>query len=254
METQPKISIITVTRNRASFISKAIKSAQNQSFTDWELIVLDDDSNDDTEEIVASFRDSDERIRYYKNSPLLGLTQNRNRGLSLATGKYISVLDSDDFWLDTDKLQKQYDFLEQNPDYVLTGSNIRIVDEHNNLIKETTFATEDKEIRKKILINNQITHSSVLIRKKEMDEINGYNNLPCVEDLDLFLRLGKLGKFKNLKECTTAYTRHSNATSQKRKITMAWTHFKIVIRNFGKYPNWLPALFWAKLRLIKSLF
>jgi glycosyltransferase involved in cell wall biosynthesis len=251
----PKISIITVTRNRASFIPKAISSAQNQSFYDWELLILDDDSNDATEAIIGTLMTNDSRIKYYKNSPALGISGNRNKGLSLATGKYLAVLDSDDFWIDDHKLKKQCDFLENNPDYVLIGSNIEIIDEKGNSVNSTDFATEDLEIRKRILKDNPIPHSSVMMRAETVKKLGGYNErLSCVEDLDLFLRLGKLGKFKNLKETTTAYTRHSEGTSQKRKFGMAWNHFKIVLKKFGKYPNWLLAITWALFRIVKSLF
>ena len=243
-----------VTRNRASFLPQAIKSVQNQGFSDWELIISDDDSNDATEAVLAPLRAKDSRIKYHKNTPALGISGNRNKALSLASGKYMAVLDSDDFWLDKDKLQKQYDFLEANPDYVLIGSNIKIIDEKSNFMKETSFATEDAGIRKKILKDNQIPHSSVLIRRAAIEKVSAYDkNLSCVEDLDLFLKLGKIGKFKNLAEITTAYTRHSEGTSRQRKVAMAWNHYKIVFKNFGQYPNWLLAMAWAKLRLIKSL-
>lgn len=251
---KPQISIITTTRNRAGFISLAIESIQNQTFTDWELIILDDDSTDNTREIVDKYVAKDSRIKYYKNSPALGISSNRNRGLTLASGKYMAVLDSDDFWLEKDKLQKQYDFLEQNPDYVLIGSNIKIIDEKGNFIKETTFASDDADIRKRILQNNQIPHSSVLIRKEAIEKVNGYDNkFSCVEDLDLFLKLGRFGKFKNLPEITTAYTRHSGGYSHQRKMAMAGNHLKIVWKNFGNYPRWLVAIIWAKIRLLKSL-
>ena len=78
--------------------------------------------------------------------------------------------------------------------------------------------------------------------------------LSCVEDLDFFLKLGELGKFKNLKEITTSYTKHSDGISHRRKLQMAWNHFKVIFRNFGKYPNWFWAIAGAKLRIIKNLF
>jgi hypothetical protein len=93
------------------------------------------------------------------------------------------------------------------------------------------------------------------MRKNLIGKVGNYNEkISCVEDLDLFLKLGKLGKFKNLPEITTAYTRHSGGASHQKKITMAWNHLMIIFKNFGKYPNWFSALVWAKLRLIKSLF
>ena len=250
----PKISIITITRNRAGFITKALESASNQSLTAWELLVLDDDSNDGTEAVVRAIMTTENRVKYYKNHQILGISANRNKGTALAEGRYIAILDSDDFWLDEDKLQKQYDFLEQNPEYALIGSNIKIVDDKGDPVRETSYAIEDGDIRKRIMIENQIPHSSALIRKDFMEKAGGYDEkLSCVEDLDLFLRLGKLGKLKNLAEITTAYTKHSGGTSYQRRLTMAWNHYKIVWKNFGKYPNWLIAIIWAKLRLLKSL-
>ena len=251
---KPKISVITITRNRAGFIAKAIQSVLNQTFSDFELLIGDDDSQDGTEKIIKNFVSKDNRIKYFKNSPALGISGNRNKALSMTSGKYIAVLDSDDFWTDKNKLQKQFDFLKNNPDYILVGSNIKIIDENGNFIKDTDFETEDLEIRKKILKDNQIAHSSVMMRKDMIEKVGGYDNeLSCVEDLDLFLRLGKFGKMKNLEEITTSYTRHSQGFSHQRKISMAWNHLIIIWRNFGKYPRWFRAMAWAKLRFLKSL-
>jgi len=254
-QTQTKISIVTITRNRAGFIAEAIESAQKQSFIDWELLILDDDSSDNTGSIVGGYTANDGRIKYHKNSPTLGISKNRNLGLSKAQGKYIAVLDSDDKWIDTDKLQKQFDFLESNPEYCLIGSNVKIVNEKNEFIKNTNLKIDDYSIRRKILILNQIVNSSVLYRKDLANKVGGYDEkLSCVEDLDLFLKMGKLGKFKNLEEITTAYTRHSQGTSQKMKIAMAWNNLVIVWKNVGKYPNWFLGMIVAKLRIIKNLF
>ena len=184
---KPNISIVIITRNRAGFISRAIQSVLDQSFSDWELLILDDDSEDDTEKTVRDFADKDERIKYFKNSPALGISKNRNKGLALARGKYIAVLDSDDAWIDKEKLWKQFNFLEQNPDHVLIGSNIRIVDEKNNFIQNTDLKTEDADIRRKMLLFNQIPHSSVLYRKDAAQKVGGYNEkLSCVEDWTCF--------------------------------------------------------------------
>ncbi len=251
----PKISIITITRNRADFIAKAIESILDQTFSGWELIIIDDGSVDDTRAIVEPFAAKDKRIKYNKNKSFLGISKSRNLGLSLSKGEYIAVLDSDDYWIDKNKLQKQFEYLENNPDYVLIGSNIKIVDEKNNFIKNTDFKTEDSDIRNKMLRFNQIAQSAVMCRKKTAEKIGGYDEkLSCVEDLDLFLKLGLLGKMKNLKEITTAYTRHSGGISYERKISMAWNNYKIVFKNFGKYPNWLSGIIVAKLRILKNLF
>ncbi len=130
---EPKISITMVTKNRASFIGAAIQSVLNQTFHDWELLIIDGESKDNTEEIVRSFTDA--RIVFMKRPAGFGISKSRNIGLNNSKGKYIAVLDSDDVWTDTRKLQKQFDFLEQNPDFAMIGSNVRIVDEKNNFLK-----------------------------------------------------------------------------------------------------------------------
>ena len=252
---EPKISVTICTYNRANFLLKAIESVLAQTFTDYEIIIVDDASTDNTETLVEPYLASHKNILYVKNPVNLGISKTRNIALSHAHGEYIAVLDSDDTWTDTNKLQKQFDFLEQNKDYVLIGSNIQIVDEHGVKIQDTTFPTEDTLIRATILKSNPIPHSTVLYRKTLAEKVGRYSEkLSCVEDLDLFLRLGLLGKVKNLAEITTAYTRHSGGTSHTRKITMAWNHYTIVLKNIGKYPHWLSAITWAKLRLLKNLF
>lgn len=249
-----KISVIICTYNRADFLPKALDSVLTQSLKDWEIIIIDDISTDNTAEIIRPYL-SNQNIKYYKNEKKLGISKSRNKGISLAKGKYIAMLDSDDYWIDKEKLKKQFNFLENNMDYVLIGSNIKIVDEKNNFIKNTDFKIEDMNIREKILKFNQFAQSTTVYVKELAKKIGGYNEkLSCVEDLDLFLRLGLLGKMKNLKEITTVYTKHSGGISYKRKFAMAWNNYKIVLKNFGKYPNWFLAILVSKLRILKNLF
>ncbi|KKT73909.1 MAG: Glycosyl transferase family 2, partial [Microgenomates group bacterium GW2011_GWA2_44_7] len=129
------ISIITITRNRAGFISEAIESALEQSFPDWELIVIDDASEDNTREIVEEYIVRDSRIKYFRNDEHLRISKSRNKALSLALGEYVAVLDSDDVWSDRDKLKKQYGFLEGNKDYVLIGGGVIVIDEYGKEIR-----------------------------------------------------------------------------------------------------------------------
>jgi glycosyltransferase involved in cell wall biosynthesis len=250
-----KVSITTLTYNRADLIGRAIQSVLDQTFSDWELLIVDNNSQDNTEDIVEGFMNRDQRIKYFKNTENL-ISKGRNKGISLSAGTYIAVLDSDDEWIDKEKLKNQVDFLEHNLEYVLIGSGIKIIDEKDNFIKNVIFALEDKDIRKKILIENQFAHSSVLYRRDLAQKVGTYDeNLPYpVEDFDLFLKLGLLRKMKNLEEITTSIRKHSGGISTQKKLGMAWSHFVVVLRNFGKYPNWFFAIVWAKLRILKSLF
>ena len=245
----PEISIITITRDRAGFIAKAVESAQKQSFSNWELIVLDDDSNDDTGRILEAFRAKDGRIRYYKNSPSLGISRNRNLGLSLSKGKYIAILDSDDYWTDNDKLQKQFDFLENNPEYALIGSNIAFVNTDGTLIRLSDNEASDTNIRAKMLTVNQISHSAVLLRKKVLNETGVYDeNLQVAEDYDLWLRIGRKYKFANLKETTVNYTVHNGNISNENTSKFYRVTEMIAKKNKNYYPNYWKSIIHSLLR------
>src|SRR5690348_1065740 len=104
-EQHPVVSVILPTYNRASLISRAIRSVLNQTFTDWELLIVDDGSTDATEQLIRS-RSADSRIRYMKLPQNVGMCNARNHGIALARGEFIAFLDSDDEWLPT-KLEKQ---------------------------------------------------------------------------------------------------------------------------------------------------
>src|SRR3989339_2231957 len=148
-EIKPKISINMVTYNRAHYIAEAIVSVLAQSFHQWEMIIIDDGSIDNTERIVKDFMDKDDRIKYFKNEKNLGVVKSRNLALEKSVGKYIAVLDSDDVWCDIEKLRRQFDKLEDV--FVLVGSNVFTIDENSNLIKKVKRPLSDKSIRKSIL-------------------------------------------------------------------------------------------------------
>lgn len=111
------------TYNDGTFISECIDSVINQDYQDFEFIIINDASTDDTDELIKSY--SDERIVYVKNDSNKGLVRNLNKGLELAKGEYVARIDSDDKWLDTAKIMSQVDFLEANPDYGLVGSSAK---------------------------------------------------------------------------------------------------------------------------------
>ena len=109
----PQVSIITPTYNCARFIEETIKSVQAQTFTDWEMIISDDCSTDNTKEVIAPYLASDSRIKYICNDKNSGAAITRNNALRIASGRWIAFLDSDDLWL-PEKLEKQISFMIEN--------------------------------------------------------------------------------------------------------------------------------------------
>ena len=124
-----KVSILMTTYNRAEFLPKAIDSIIFQTFKDWEFVIVDDCSTDNTQEIIKEYMKLGLPIKYVRNEENIGVIKSRNLALSLCSGEYITVLDSDDEWIDKEKLQKQVEFLDKNSDYVLCGGGAIIVNE-----------------------------------------------------------------------------------------------------------------------------
>lgn len=248
-----KISIHMCTYNRAHFIQQAINSVLKQTYTNWELLILDDASTDNTESIILPYL-KDSRIRYIKNEKNLGITKNRNKALSLSTGEYIAVLDSDDVWVDKEKLSKQISFLNQNEDYALVGTNMEIIDSENKKITDKKYETENTDIKNNLLIKNQFCHSSVLYRTKIVKDMDGYDeSLMSWEDYDLWLRLGKKYKLANLDIISTSYRIHPNQ-SNSRKMFKALKCLQEIINNHrNSYTNYRIAIFVNFLRKIRTL-
>lgn len=124
---KPLVSVIMPTYNCGRFIAESIRSVLSQTYTEWELLIVDDCSTDETESIVSSYKDP--RIRYMRNERNMGAALTRNRALREAAGRYIAFLDSDDLWL-PEKLEKQIAFMQQNG-YAFTYHNYTEIDERS---------------------------------------------------------------------------------------------------------------------------
>lgn len=157
------ISIIMPAYNAEKYIEQAIKSVQEQTYQEWELIILDDGSSDKTEMIVNEISKTDSRIQYKRNLENMGVAKTRNKGLLLAKGEWIAFLDSDDFW-NKDKLEKQVELVKNSKSvkFVFTGSNF--VDESGDLLGYI-LKVPNKITYKELLKQNVISCSSVMVEK-----------------------------------------------------------------------------------------
>ena len=240
-----KISVIIPTYNRVHYISKAIESVTAQTYTDWELIIIDDASTDNTHHVVKNYIENDMRIRYIRQPKNVGISRNRNTGIAVATGMYIAMLDSDDVWLDKEKLAKQVAFLEKNTEYALVGTWVRKIDQNGVPIGEMTFATDNRTIRQAILCRNQFVQSSVLFTKKAAEDVGLYNPVFVVnEDYDLWLSIGKKYKFANLPSFATGYRVHTGSIIRQKRLLAARLHLDIIKKYRYDYPRF--GLAWCK--------
>jgi glycosyltransferase involved in cell wall biosynthesis len=244
---KPLVSIIMPTYNRSAFMSEAILSVQKQTYQNWELIVIDDGSTDNTAKVVADFQEK--RIRYIHNKTNKGLIARRLESLGYTNGSYVAILDSDDTWTSPDKLTEQVQYMTDNPLCAVIGTYITLIDDNGVVSGKTQYNTTDKDIRRHLLFRNQFTHSSVLMRSSSLSHTQGYRDTTLAEDYDLFLQLGQYGTFANLPEHYTAYRIHDGSENHKR-LMMAQAVLRIVQSHKGEYPNYYLALIKCYVRII----
>lgn len=249
----PIISIILPTHKSPLYLSKSLDSVLSQSFADWELIIIDDGLDVVALEALSVYLKKDLRIKVYSNPKNLGIQKSLNCGLELAQGKYIARIDDDDQWIDGDKLKRQVDFLEVNPDYVLVGTDGVICDNGFVDLQKYSMPKSDLEIRNRLLFKNCFLHSSVLIRRCALDKVGKYLDEKCVghvEDYDLWLRLGLVGKIINLNHNSVRIMVNENSVTFKNRIKQAQRDLMLSFCYRNNYPYFYFALLLGILRLM----
>ncbi|MEB6481021.1 glycosyltransferase family 2 protein [Acinetobacter vivianii] len=231
------ISVVLPAYNAELYLKDAIDSILTQTFTDFELIVLNDGSVDSTEEIILSYQD--ERIVYVKNEKNLGLIDTLNKGLALAKGKYIARMDADDICV-PERFEKQVKFLEKNPDYVICGTSAyRFYNELSDR-KPFNVALNDGNIRARLFFNSSFIHPSVMFRSCVVKDhkLSFSHNYKYAEDYFFWMDILKYGKGFNLKDkllyyriVATSQTAVGNSNFEKRKEILSNIHKRYLLDN-----------------------
>ena len=191
---EPLVSVVLCTYNDEKFIAETIKSVLNQTYTNFEFILWNDGSTDNTENVIKSF--DDPRIRYFHHENT-GLSPALQMACSQAKGEFIARIDGDDLCL-PDRLEKEVAFLQLHPDHVLVSSAVYYIDEENNELGRMFPCTLSKIIQKTLSIACLIVHPMVMMRREAYEKAGGYLNVAGVEDRIFWSRLIKQGKFGNI--------------------------------------------------------
>ena len=208
------VSVLMPAYNAANFLNEAIDSILNQSFKNFEFIIINDGSTDNTEEIILSY--TDDRIKYYKNDLNIKLIPSLNKGLILARGKYIARMDADDISL-PDRLQLQVDFMENNLDIGISGGQMDIF----GIVKgKSDYPITHEECLIRLLDQTCFSNNLFIIRKEliEKHKLSFNNKYLHTEDYKFYIDALKYLKGKNLSETLTKYRQHENSVTAKNKL------------------------------------
>lgn len=204
----PEISVIMSVYNGETYLREAIESVRKQSFTDWELVVINDCSTDSTEKILAEFAAEDERIKVHTNEVNLKLPASLNKAVSLSGGKYIARMDADDICL-PDRFEKQYKFMEENSDVALSSCRFMTVKNGVYMSGGAGGRCDCEAIKAMLLVANPILHPGVIARAEVLKKFNYDTTLTCTEDLELWTRMiREKQKIQILPECLLIYRLH----------------------------------------------
>ena len=185
-----------------SWLRQSIDSVLTQTFTDLEFIIINDIPADkDVASILKEYAQNDHRVVLIQNEKRLGIAKSVNKGLEIATGKYIARMDADDICM-KQRLEKQYAYMEEHNDVVLLGTDIRFIGNWFKIWLTDNIRYDDQDIRAMMLLGNCIAQSSVLLRRDVLKENRIFydETLLCCEDYDMWEHLMTYGKFACLKE------------------------------------------------------
>lgn len=223
--------------NGEQFLKEAIDSILNQTFSNFEFLIINDGSTDQSKKIVESYNDN--RICFINNEENKGLIFTLNRGLETAQGKYIARMDQDDISFN-DRLKKQYDFLEENLNVALVGGWAEIINENGKKIGTYKTPVNHHEIKFDLLFHNPFIHGTIFFRKDLVRGVGGYNEKnEHAEDYGLYSTMIRNHKITNLPEFLIKYRIHNNSIGQapQTKIIQNETARSITFNNISHYIN-----------------
>lgn len=212
---QPLVSVLMAIYNCADTLDEAVQSIINQTYTNWELILCDDASSDNTYEKALELAKKDSRIRVLKNERNLTLAPTLNKCIENANGVYTARMDGDDI-CDPTRFQRQIDFLENHPEFAVVSCLMEMYDEEG-VYGIANFVEYPEKID--FAETTQICHAACMMRKNVLDELGGYDVSPRterIEDYDLWIRMYDAGyKGYNIQE--TLYSMRDDRNALKRK-------------------------------------
>lgn len=236
MQEQPLVSVITPTYNREDFLPEAIESVLSQDYENFEFLIIDDGSTDNSKEVIDGYMDSG-KIRYFyqENS---GQSVARNKGISEAKGKYVCFLDSDNRWL-PGKLSRSVAELETSPEYDVLYADGTLINEAGEEISRENMTRYTGNIVMELLKDNCVSMNTTMVRTHILREVGGFSShVKVADDYDLWLRLSAKSKFLYISEYMADYRVMANQISSDKKRRFE-SNEEIITRFLKEQPNLL---------------
>ncbi len=211
---QQKISIVMAVYNGSDLLDQTLKSIGKQTYSNWELIIVDDGSNNSTVELIKKYMKKNSRIKLIRQSNQ-GQTKALNTGLKQVSGEFVARIDADDIMLPT-RLDKQVKFLNEHPEIGLVGSSVNYCDESNKHFFILTPPTTHNELVSQLIRRNPFVHSSIMFRSKILDKVGLYNTrLKAAQDYDYWMRISQKFRVANIPEILVTIRKHDSNISAK---------------------------------------
>src|SRR3989344_7621924 len=184
-----KISVIMSVFNNEEYLNESIESIILQTYKNFEFIIVDDASTDQTSGILKEWLSKDRRIKVITNKENMGLTKSLNRAIQIAGGEYIARQDGDDVSL-PERFEKQIEFFQKNPEIKILGTFGYIIDKQGDILGKEILSTSFQTIKKEFIKRNPLMHTSVMIKKEVIDKVGGYDEtFKTSQDYELWSRL-----------------------------------------------------------------
>lgn len=218
MTTSPTISVLMSVYNGRKYVAEAIESILAQTFADFEFLILDDGSKDDSLPILRRCEEKDERVKVISR-PNKGLTRTLNELLALSKGEFVARMDCDDVAL-PERFAIQVKALRDDPALVCVGGAFQLIDGEGRLLTTLHPPADDADIQKQALAGHgAICHPAAMIRRSALLQINGYDEqFKTAQDLDLWLRLGEFGKLANVPQAVLKFRLHEGSISETKRL------------------------------------
>ena len=227
MINHPAVSVIMPVYNGATYLTEAIQSILQQTFDNFEFIIIDDGSEDRSVDIIKAFQKSDKRVILKDNEENRGIVYSLNYGISIARGKYVARMDCDDI-SNHRRLENQVGFLERNPEIGVVGSKAYIIDEKGQIYAQIDVPERHFEIFWNLFFQNPILHPSVMLRMDILQDISIYDEcMSFSQDYELWTRLIERVSFHNIQKPLLYYRIHNFNVTNKHRNTQLENSIKI---------------------------